>query len=563
MSNAVCVAWRAPCSRLRPSSLLQSGPLHSACRISTPWHPHGIFRIFSSQPRFSHPRTKPRESLVGPDKVYFRAVRPFTNSSHLRAQPNASVEHGVQLRPEPFTAAEINAIFGPRARIASTLGNRVLSVLQGRRLDGTLDLDLPADISRSVRPPVLDVGLQWLRREYPMDEDAAILARIEREEKDEQEKLIRRAEGLGLYKPQSGTYGAELGDKNDPYGKSVLKEVREKNEARLLAEQERKRQEWLEGEELERQKVQRMIKKNTALQKLDDSAALEVRERADPSQRPVLAWVQKHHSRATEWEMDLSTVTNTSRILRALSATAITIALCYAFSQYYDPPAKADRLWPSVPPAAATIMTIIGTNVGVFALWRLWPPAWRLLNRYFITVTAYPRPLSLVGNVFSHQTVRHLAANMFVLWVMGTKVHDDIGRGNFLALYLGSGVFASFTSIFFHIMRGNLMVTGLGASGAISGLVATLCLLHADEKFTIFFLPAEWQETFSAKGSVFLAGIVAVEVLSMLSPVKAVRMDHIAHLGGFFAGAVWTWWYKSKEQDRRQNMSWYERAFRE
>lgn len=59
-------------------------------------------------------------------------------------------------------------------------------------------------------------------------------------------------------------------------------------------------------------------------------------------------------------------------------------------------------------------------------------------------------------------------------------VHDDIGRGNFLALYLGSGVFASFTSLLFHIMRGNLMVTGLGASGAISGLVATLCLLHAE-----------------------------------------------------------------------------------
>lgn len=37
-----------------------------------------------------------------------------------------------------------------------------------------------------------------------------------------------------------------------------------------------------------------------------------VRERADPSQRPVLAWIQKHHTRATEWDMDLSKVTNVS-----------------------------------------------------------------------------------------------------------------------------------------------------------------------------------------------------------------------------------------------------------
>lgn len=66
-------------------------------------------------------------------------------------------------------------------------------------------------------------------------------------------------------------------------------------------------------------------------------------------------------------------------------------------------------------------MAIIGTNVGVFLLWKLCPPAWRLLNRHFITVAAYPRPLSLIGNVFSHQTVNHLALNMVVLWFVGTR----------------------------------------------------------------------------------------------------------------------------------------------
>lgn len=243
--------------------------------MSTPWYPHCVFNNVSSPFRSFHLRTNPRASLVGSNKFYLPALRPFTNATYLRAQSNPPVEHGVQLRPKPFSAAEITSIFGPRAKITPQMGNRVLSILQGRRVAGTLDLDLPVDITRSVRAPVLDLGLQWLRREYPLDEDAAILARIEREEQEEQEKLIRRAEDLGLYKPQSGTYGAELGDKNDPYGKSVLKEAREKNEARLLAEQERKRQEWLAGEEQERQKIQRMIDKNTALQKFNESAAVE------------------------------------------------------------------------------------------------------------------------------------------------------------------------------------------------------------------------------------------------------------------------------------------------
>jgi rhomboid-like protein len=155
------------------------------------------------------------------------------------------------------------------------MGNRVLSVLQARRLAGTLDLDLPADIKRVSHPATLDKGLEYLRKNYPLDEDAAIMARIEREERETEEKFIRQAEDLGLYKPQSGSYGAELGEKNDPSGKSVLAEIRKRNEERLLAEAENKRQEWLEGEEQDREKLKQHLAKNTALQKFEDTSALE------------------------------------------------------------------------------------------------------------------------------------------------------------------------------------------------------------------------------------------------------------------------------------------------
>jgi rhomboid-like protein len=184
-------------------------------------------------------------------------------------------EQGVKLRDEPFSKAEIDRIFGPRSKVSIALGNRILSVLQGRRLAGTLDLDFPADIRRAVRPAVLDAGLDYLRKAHPVDEDAAIMARIEREEREEEAKLIQRAEALGLYKPQSGTYGAELGEENDPSGRSVLKEIRQKNEERLLAEAEKKRQEWLEGEEKDREKLKEHLAKNTALQKFEDTSALE------------------------------------------------------------------------------------------------------------------------------------------------------------------------------------------------------------------------------------------------------------------------------------------------
>lgn len=180
----------------------------------------------------------------------------------------------MQVRSKPLSAAEINAIFG-KGRLSADVGNRALAVLQGRRVAGTLDLDLPADVTLSVHQSSLDTGLEWLRANYPLDEDAAIYARFEREEIEEEQKLIRRAEQLGLYKPQSGSYGAELGENDDPSGKSALAELRKRNEARILAEEEKKRREWLEGEEREREMLQHLGQKNKALQTFDNTAALE------------------------------------------------------------------------------------------------------------------------------------------------------------------------------------------------------------------------------------------------------------------------------------------------
>lgn len=152
------------------------------------------------------------------------------------------------------------------------MGNRILSVLQGRRLAGTLDVNLPTDITRQVRSKTIENGLKWLRASHPLDEDAAILARVEREEKEEEERLLRYVQELG---PQSGRWGAPLGEGDDIYGRSTFQETRKVNEARLLAEQEQKRKEWLEGEVKEREKIQKQLRSNKELQKYNPSAVVE------------------------------------------------------------------------------------------------------------------------------------------------------------------------------------------------------------------------------------------------------------------------------------------------
>ena len=100
--------------------------------------------------------------------------------------------------------------------------------------------------------------------------------------------------------------------------------------------------------------------------------------------------------------------------------TLATLGVCYLFAQNYEAPVNQDRLWPETPPAAATALTIIGLNLAVYALWKV-PPAWRMLNRYFIIVNAWPHAASIIGSVFSHQTLKHLAMNMGLLWFIGTR----------------------------------------------------------------------------------------------------------------------------------------------
>jgi hypothetical protein len=169
--------------------------------------------------------------------------------------------------------SKINAIFGP-GKVSPAMGNRILAVLHGRRLQGTLDLDLPLDIARAIHSHTVDVALNWLRQNHPVDEEAAMRARVEREEREKDEEFLRHAEEAGLYKPQSGAHGAELGEGNDIYGKSVLKKIRQENEARLLAEDEKKRKEWLEGEAQEKMKLRQQLK-NMGLQKYDEAAVVE------------------------------------------------------------------------------------------------------------------------------------------------------------------------------------------------------------------------------------------------------------------------------------------------
>ncbi|KAJ5772860.1 Peptidase S54 rhomboid [Penicillium paradoxum] len=575
MSNAVWAAWRTPCPGLRASILtpVSFRPTRRDLRI-TPWRmystsqrPFGLPAPSILSQLFSRP-SRPTSISLQQYKPVSVSARRFKRTSAASPKPKPKPKSDCSkaiLREKPFSEAEIKTIFG-QPKFNAKMGNRILTVLHGHRLAGTLDAELPIEIVRAVTQQQVDMAMEWLRNEYPVDEDAAIFARIEREDRAEEEKLVRRAERLGLYKPQSGSYDAELGEEGSPYGKSVLKEARERNEKRLLAEQERKRQEWLDGEKEEQERLQQQFGKDTSLQQYQEQALTEARPRADPIERPYLAWVQKHHIAGTNESPESMNITNSQRLLAPLLFTIAVLGLCYTFAQKYEFPARKDRLMPDVPPAVATVGAIVAANLTVTLLWKYVPPAWRLLNRYFVIVPFYPSALGMMGSTFSHQTWRHLGTNMMVLGLMGTRVHDEIGRGNFLAIYFASGAMGSIFSLTRSVILGRLGMTSLGASAATSGIVAAWCMSHFDDKLTLWILPQGLQEQIWTYGWVFLGCLVGTEIFSLVAPAflfrawplsRLTKMDHAAHLGGYVTGAGcgYTLMQKKKERERKAKQS--------
>ena len=295
--------------------------------------------------------------------------------------------------PEEFQHVDdgkIAELFGPT--VSKELGNEILYTLQGQRATGTLDYGLSAT---GVDDDKIADALSWLRVNYPMDEDAAIIRRIEEEEREEEQQLIANAERIGLYKPQQDVASTGI------YGKSELEEIRKRNEEQSM-------------KSLQADEARHTVPGSAGLQSPQARVALARRTES-------AEWVKRYKEKAILTQsVKPPEMSKTARLLPAAIFGAVVITLSVLFAQNYKPPPRNARLLPDTPPAAATIQGLIAINIAVFLVWRM-PPMWRFLNRYFLVVPGSLRVFSLLGNVFSHQSPVHLAVNMTGMWFMGTQ----------------------------------------------------------------------------------------------------------------------------------------------
>lgn len=153
--------------------------------------------------------------------------------------------------------------------------------------------------------------------------------------------------------------------------------------------------------------------------------------------------------------------------------------------------------------------------------------------------------ISIFTAMFLHGGWMHLIGNMCFLHAFGRGVEARLGRLNYLAFYLLSGIAAAGLHTF---SDPSSMVPTLGASGAIAGVLGAYILMWPKAQVKGILLPLPLVFTVSAFW--FLLFWIAMQVFSVVSSIGQVGVGdgvaYWAHVGGFIFGLVfagaWKLW---------------------
>ncbi|KAM6918176.1 presenilin-associated rhomboid-like protein A, mitochondrial [Xenentodon cancila] len=189
-----------------------------------------------------------------------------------------------------------------------------------------------------------------------------------------------------------------------------------------------------------------------------------------------------------------------------------------------------DDFWSSLTEGQKTVTGIIAINAAVLCCWRI-PSMQRSMIKYFTSNPASKtRCLPMVLSSFSHYSIIHMVANMYVLWTFSSGIVSLLGKEQFLAVYLSAGVISNMVSYMCKTATGRLYPS-LGASGAVMAVLAAVCAKVPEAKLGIIFLP---MVTFTAGNA--LKALVAIDAAGLMLGWRI--LDHAAHLGGALFG-VW------------------------
>jgi membrane associated rhomboid family serine protease len=141
---------------------------------------------------------------------------------------------------------------------------------------------------------------------------------------------------------------------------------------------------------------------------------------------------------------------------------------------------------------------------------------------------------TLLTAMFLHANLLHVGGNMLFLWIFGNNVEDRLGEIRFLILYFASGIAGSLVQVY---VDPTSQIPNLGASGAISGVLAAYIVYFPRARVLTFIVPF----FFITLSSLFFVGYwIAIQAVQAYLSIGVQQggVAFFAHIGGFLSGLI-------------------------
>ncbi|NMA73076.1 MAG: rhomboid family intramembrane serine protease [Bacteroidales bacterium] len=184
-----------------------------------------------------------------------------------------------------------------------------------------------------------------------------------------------------------------------------------------------------------------------------------------------------------------------------------------------------------------------------------------LLGLHFFLAKDF-NPIQLISYMFLHAGFSHIFFNMFAVWMFGRILEQVWGAKRFLIYYLVCGIGAGIIQELVQLIQYefvlsnyenvnighaiipmkeylNLMTT-VGASGAVYGILLAFGMLFPNQPLFIFPLPMP------IKAKYFVIGYAVIELYLGLANNQGDNVAHFAHLGGMIFGFILIKYWRKK-----------------
>jgi len=138
--------------------------------------------------------------------------------------------------------------------------------------------------------------------------------------------------------------------------------------------------------------------------------------------------------------------------------------------------------------------------------------------------------IRMFSSAFLHADIGHLFFNMFTLFMFAPVVISHLGSFTFLIIYVGSLIFGSLLTLYFH--KNDYSYRAIGASGAVTGVLYSAILLQPDMSLYLFFIPIPIPA--------YIFGICYLLYSIYGMKAKNDNIGHTAHFGGAIGGFLIT-----------------------